>query len=1721
MRLLEDHMPSANCVLFCTLVPFSSFSSLARRACLALIAAGCLFYFSRPVEAQIKTTHPREATATAPDVPAQVELSPPPPMRYVPGMEEPLVATGPVSEQENEDLDAALAAFHDAPAKAGQAGDYDDYAKPLLAFVDAHPASNWNASLYLNIGLGFYQSGYYSRTFTYFEKSWQLGRDATSIQAKRMADRAMGELAEMHARLGHAEELKTFFTEIGDRPVSGSASFMMEGAHEGLESFDHRPEIAYLCGPAALRNMLLWLKASPGQVEVADDARSGPHGFSLSQLAALADKAGLKYRLIYRKPGQPVPVPSIINWNVHHYAAILDGHDGHYRLQDPTFGAAGSVVTEKAADEEGSGYFLVPAKVLESHSNSGWRIVAANSAEANSVYGMGNTFNALPGCVTCNDKTTKPANGQQMTLASARMAKASLSLSDTPVGYKPQKGLPALVSLTYNARDGDQPANFSFSNLSPLWAHNWQSYVQDDPNNPGSKVKRIVGQGGGYDYDVLSQLSQTVYNSSTGAFVAETYDNSHLVRIPATGAATSYVRTLPDGSQETFGLSNGAASAPRIMFLTAVTDPAGNTTTLDYDGQFRLTSLTDAMGRKTIFTYGLTGFPLLITKITDPFGRSSKLTYDTSARLSSITDPIGITSLFTYGSMSEPNFVTALTTPYGTSKFSDALDPGVPRTSYLELSLAMTDPLGNVEYLHVYQNQSITGTGPEAAVPAGMTNDNPYLMWRNTYYWNAHEAANGGVTTDANGNPTGEKFTNPDIYHWFHQCCTINYLSSQLGSHKRPLEKYREWYNTNPIYNTGYYSGTFDGPIATGRVLDDGTTQLAKATYNGLGLPLTNVDPIGRAKQFTYAPNNIDLQTVQQLTAAPSTYSTIATFGNYNSQHEPQTYTGADGQVWNYSYNTAGQLSTITDPNNGITTYNYDSLGRLSTVQNANLKTALTLTYDSADRVETRTDSEGYTLTYTYDKLDRVTKITYPDSTNDVYDYKFLSGPNAGKASLELRKHIDRLGRVTTYNYDADRRLISVTEPGAITTTYDYYEDGTLRDITDAKGNVTHWEIDLQSRPTSKTYAFGTANPQTETYAYEVTSSRLHSITDALGQVKTFTYGHDDRITGITYTNAVNATPNVTLAWDPFFPRLSSMADGLGTTNYAYTPIGSLGALKLASIDGPFNNDVIGLTYDAPGRLAGRNIAGGNETFGYDPIWRMTAHATPLGSFTYGYLGQTDQTASRSVTNGATTVSTGWGYDTNVNDRRLITIANSGVTRSYTLGYTSGGVTNPYDILSITDNAAAGHPFASQSHSYTYDKIDRLLTATATVPGNDAYVYDKLDNPTKVTRPSGTVRATYNDLNQIDTWGAKSYSYDADGNTLSGDGKRTYKWDAENRLVEIDHVGSNAKSQFSYDGLGHRTVDVDTSARGSTTTTRYLWCGSMICQTRDGSDNVLRRDLDEGEFNVATGEKLGYMPDQLGSVRDVLDATTGSLVDARDYSPYGSIARSNGTTPTDYDFAGLFYHPKSGLNLSATRPMDGVTGRWLGRDPIREAGGINLYEYAGQNPVEKIDPSGLTLYSISGGFDLPVGPWVATGPSGLGLNIYDTTNLNGWLFTYQPPTQQLEIGGTADIGFNFSASDFSGTGGQCAGITMSVGWSKYLGASVILRSTQDLSLPWYDLYRYIDGISINVGLALPPPLGSPITISGPLYVPNGAPLFPPAPTPVSTPQSAPLFAPHN
>jgi YD repeat-containing protein len=669
------------------------------------------------------------------------------------------------------------------------------------------------------------------------------------------------------------------------------------------------------------------------------------------------------------------------------------------------------------------------------------------------------------------------------------------------------------------------------------------------------------------------------------------------------------------------------------VFLSQVIDPQGNAVTLNYDGTGRLASLTDATGRHTTFSYDSPGRPLLISKITDPFGRSARLAYDDLGRLVSITDVIGLVSSFTY----DANWlVNAMTTPYGTTTFAYT----APGTSAPPRFVEVTDPMGFKEREEWLEPAPVPASDPPSTVPQGMpvTLTNQFLEYRNSFHWDKAAYVAAGCTPSG-----GCNYLLARNRHFSHLAGT-NLKSTSLESEKKPFEN-RVWY-AYPGQTNGNGSGSFNRPIAVGRVLDDGTTQLTQLAYDTANFfNLTQVtDPLGRKTAYSY-PNGIDLAAITQVTAN-GLPTTIAQW-SYDYRHRPLVHIDAAGQVTSYTWNAAGQIASVTNALGQKTSYQYDPLGRLTTITNANNATAATFTYDAFDRVATFTDSEGWTAAYAYDAADRLTKTTYPDSTTETYGYE----------RLDLVSYRDRLGRVWTYTYDANRRRTQVRDPTGNDMLFGYDQMGRLTSLTDPKGNVTRWAYDVQGRLATKIYA----DSSTVTYVYEATTSRLRAVVDAMGQRKEYAYARDDRLAAITYLNAVNPTPNVGFAYDPYFPRMVSMIGGNGTTTYSYVPIGVPGALQVQQNTGPLPNNSIAYTYDTLARLSGRTITGSDpEAFEYDAIGRLIGRTNALGTFVLSYLGQTGQIAQRALT-GSTTATT-WSYLPNSGDRRLAGISNVGFT---------------------------------------------------------------------------------------------------------------------------------------------------------------------------------------------------------------------------------------------------------------------------------------------------------------------------------------------------------------------------------------------------------------------------------------------------------------------------
>jgi len=184
-----------------------------------------------------------------------------------------------------------------------------------------------------------------------------------------------------------------------------------------------------------------------------------------------------------------------------------------------------------------------------------------------------------------------------------------------------------------------------------------------------------------------------------------------------------------------------------------------------------------------------------------------------------------------------------------------------------------------------------------------------------------------------------------------------------------------------------------------------------------------------------------------------------------------------------------------------------------------------------------------------------------------------------------------------------------------------------------------------------------------------------------------------------------------------------------------------------------------------------------------------------------------------------------------------------------------------------------------------------------------------------------------------------------------------------------------------HDGLGRCRIVRDynwQSAIGNwqlTNVVRYVCDGYLPIQERDGN-NAIRvtytRGLDlSGTFGGAGGiggllartDNSGsayYHADVAGNITLLTDSS-GHMLARYHYDPFGRVLGKWGpmADANVMQFSSIPRHASSGLSLYPFRAYDSGLQRWLNRDPIREAGGINLYGFVGNNPISRIDPLGL------------------------------------------------------------------------------------------------------------------------------------------------------------------
>jgi RHS repeat-associated protein len=263
-----------------------------------------------------------------------------------------------------------------------------------------------------------------------------------------------------------------------------------------------------------------------------------------------------------------------------------------------------------------------------------------------------------------------------------------------------------------------------------------------------------------------------------------------------------------------------------------------------------------------------------------------------------------------------------------------------------------------------------------------------------------------------------------------------------------------------------------------------------------------------------------------------------------------------------------------------------------------------------------------------------------------------------------------------------------------------------------------------------------------------------------------------------------------------------------------------------------------------------------------------------------------------------------------------------------------------------------------------------------TYPGGvtDTYTYDAVGN--RQTKVSGgvTTSYTYDGADQMTqtTVGSTNtmYTYDANGNQV-GRASDVFKYDHENRQTSSTIAGATSSSGYNGDGLR-----VSHTPAGQTAA-NYIWdvAASLPVVLTDGTNTyVYGLDLISSTVN-STGAQTYYLYDGLGSTMNLTSAPSGNSTQGYAYDVFGATPGGPPPGSNQWLFTGEQRDNDSGMYYLRARYYDPVIGRFLTRDPLP---GGHPYMYSGNNPVNRVDPSGMFFQQVMGGVVGGAGGFLAT-----------------------------------------------------------------------------------------------------------------------------------------------
>jgi RHS repeat-associated protein len=694
------------------------------------------------------------------------------------------------------------------------------------------------------------------------------------------------------------------------------------------------------------------------------------------------------------------------------------------------------------------------------------------------------------------------------------------------------------------------------------------------------------------------------------------------------------------------------------------------------------------------------------------------------------------------------------------------------------------------------------------------------------------------------------------------------------------------------------------GNILTDTLKAAGGDETATFTYNAKGKVTSVRDARGALAALTYASNQVDLIKLED------GLGVIA--ASYNDKHDIVSLTDRTGATKSYVYNAFGQVTQTVDALGVLTTFVYDADYRLIRIERAGT-TVSAYEYDAIGRVAAHTDVNGHKLRYAYNNLDDLVSITYPDGHQTLY------GRSAVVPHL-LESITDQAGKTTVYRYNAHQKLERIIDPQGGETRLYYNGAGHAIELKDPNGHNTAFEYDKDSRLVKKRFADGSSQ------GFTYTNGRLTRSTNARGMTTDYTYDKNGNLLTIRYSDG---TPDVTITYDAA-NRPIVIEDGLGTHRKSYDA-----ASRVTAIDGPWDNDTLTFVYDARGRKTSETLQMGvAATYSYDDLDRLTAVAGAGFTYTYSYQGGTALLEKLERSDGSRT---DYGYDTIMKRLQRLTNRNRG-----------GEVLSEYRLAFD----ALGQPIEETVVNGPALDFSRMQT--------DLYTYNQLNQPVSLNGSAAV------------------FAHDADGNMtrgLTGDGRPfEAAYDAENRLTSIqytDGAGILQRQEYLYGSDGLIGVSKRYAAGVLTDELRFIRHAGKILQERNGANLPERTYLwglaQTGGVGallalVQNGGTYQYFSNTRGDITAVLDSS-GAVVAAYADDIFGVPMAMTGAFQQPMRFSTKRRDEKTGLYDFGYRLYCPRFGRWLSRDPLAETASINLYGFAGGNPVARFDPFGAADFS--------------------------------------------------------------------------------------------------------------------------------------------------------------